>query len=194
MNPLEGWDLARYRRYLSTRARLLRLDPRVRLRADESDLVQETLTRAAASQEPCRGRGERERLAWLERIQDRVVIDFWREHHAGKRDVACERDFQNALSDSAAQWEANLADSAATSPDDRAQREELFLRVTAALQELPGEQRDVLLAVLVLHQTLQQAAEQLGKTRGQVAGLYHRGLSRLRRLLHDLREDGDGPG
>jgi DNA-directed RNA polymerase specialized sigma24 family protein len=87
MAALDGWDLERYRTYLRARARLLWLDRRVRLRFDESDLVQETLLRAAASDEPCRGQSDAERIAWLERIQDRVLIDKDREHHAEKRDV-----------------------------------------------------------------------------------------------------------
>ena len=40
---------------------------------DDSDLVQESLQRALACEEPCRGQSDRERIAWLERIQDRVL-------------------------------------------------------------------------------------------------------------------------
>ena len=39
---------------------------------------------------------DRERVAWLELIQDRVLIDKEREHHADKRDVKREQDLQDA--------------------------------------------------------------------------------------------------
>src|SRR5260370_29991824 len=97
MVSLDGWDLNRYRAYLRSGTRLLWLDRRVRVRFDESDLVQETLLRAAASAEPVRGKTDRERINWLERIQDRVLIDKDREHHADKRDVSREKDLARAL-------------------------------------------------------------------------------------------------
>jgi RNA polymerase sigma-70 factor (subfamily 1) len=167
------------------------LDRRVQVRFDESDLVQETFTRAVASQEPCQGTGTEDRIAWLERIQDRVLIDKWREHHAGIRDVKREEELRNALLDSTAHWEANLADRHQSSPSTQAQRKELFLRVTTAIQQLPDDQQDVVMAVLILHQTPQEVAESLGKTKGQVAGLYSRGIAALRLLLKDLQGGSD---
>jgi len=188
MALLDGWDLERYRAYLRTRARLLGLDRRVRARIDESDLVQETLLKAAASAEPCRGHTDRERIAWLERIQDNVIIDKEREHHADKRDVKREQDLQQALASSTAHWEGNLA-GRGLPPSEQAERHDLFLYAMSALQQLSADQRDAVLAVHVLQLTTEEAAQRLGITVGTVAGLYRRGMERLRQLLKDLKGD-----
>jgi RNA polymerase sigma-70 factor, ECF subfamily len=184
MASLDGWDLEHYLAYLRSRARLLWLDRRVRVRFDESDLVQETLQRALASGEPCRGTSERERIAWLERIQDRVLIDKEREHHADKRDVNREQDLQDALAGSTAHWEGNIAASD-LSPSEEAERQELFLRVMTAIQQLTQEQQDAVMAIRILQLSTEEAAKKLGKSKVGVVGLYHRGIKRLRQLLQD---------
>src|SRR5205823_5978097 len=98
MPPLDGWDLKQYRACLKKRAADLLGDKRVRIRFDESDLVQETLQRAAQKADTYRGGDQDpERLAWLEKIQDNLVIDLHRAHHADKRDLDRERDLREAL-------------------------------------------------------------------------------------------------
>lgn len=185
MAALDGWDLERYRAYLRTRARLLSLDRRVRVRFDESDLVQETLLRATATSEPCRGQTDRERVAWLERIQDRVLIDKDREHRADKRDVAREQDLHAALLSSTADWEGNVADDS-LGPDDQAVRREMFLRVIEAVGQLPPDQRDAVMALRLLNLSPGDAAERLGKTEGAVVGLYQRGIKALQGMLKNF--------
>src|SRR4051812_26262153 len=106
MNPLEGWDpddVTRYHRHLYDRAHRLRLDPRVRVVFSESDLAQETLLKAADAAEGPRGTSDRQRLAWLERIQNNLLMDKYEEHFAQKRDVRRDRhlaSFRQALEDS----------------------------------------------------------------------------------------------
>ncbi len=191
MCGLNAWSataLERYRRYLRTRAELLGLDPRLRVRADESDIVQETLRRAAASTKPCQGPGEEEDwLPWLRKIEDNVFIDLLREHHAELRDVDREQ-AQRMLDESSAAWEKRLADSGLSASAIVA-RQEQFVRVAAAVQELPAAQREALLGVFFLGQSLQEVALLHGKTKGQVAGAYARGLVALRQRLQDLEED-----
>ncbi len=181
------WDWNRYIPYLRCRARLLRLDRRVRVRFDESDLVGETLQQAVAKQDQFRGSSEEERIAWLERVQDRMLIDLWRRCHADRRDVGREQDLQQALQDTTACWEHCLP-AQQTSPSELAARRELLLRVSEAVERLPDDQRDIVLAVLLRQQTLQEVADQAGRTKGAVAGLYARGLARLREWLPDLRD------
>jgi RNA polymerase sigma factor (sigma-70 family) len=190
MAALDGWALDRYREILRARARLLRWDPRIRLRANESDVVQETLLRAVASAEPCRGTSDGERLAYLFRIQDAVAIDLRREHHAGKRDVARE---QQLLDESTTHWEANLVDKA-EGPDQQAAARETLIRTLEGVLRLPEDQMNAVLAILILDLSAQEVADLLDKTRSQVAGLYHRGITALREILHQLRSDRHDPG
>src|SRR5581483_4564149 len=96
MNAPE-WLTERHRALLRLRARHLQLDPRLRSRFDESDLVQETLLRAHTNREQCRGESEGERLAWLQVILERVALDHLDKAHAQKRDVAAERSLQEVV-------------------------------------------------------------------------------------------------
>jgi len=63
MHDAPEWLSERHRALLRLRARHLQLDPRLRRRFDESDLVQETLLRAHANRDQCRGETEGERVA-----------------------------------------------------------------------------------------------------------------------------------
>jgi RNA polymerase sigma-70 factor (ECF subfamily) len=61
-------------------------------------------------------------------------------------------------------------------------------RVMAALEQLPPDQREVLLLRLAAGLTAPEAAATLGKTTGAVKSLQHRGLASLARVL-ELRTD-----
>lgn len=190
MPTLDGWDLDRYRQYLRTRAQLIRLNPKVRVRFDESDLVQETLLRAVhPATPPCLGTTDRERLAWLEQIQNNLYIDRYRAEHAEKRDVGREQQLRQALEQSTVHWEANVIDSGDT-PLDQLLKKDLAIGLAEAIQQLPPDQRDAVMAREMLHLDLAEAARALGKTEGAVAGLYRRGLAKLKELLraqHDAQ-------
>jgi hypothetical protein len=122
MPSLDGWDLKRYRAHLWVRARRLNLDPRLKARFDESDLVQEALVRAQASATPCPGESHRERLAYLDQAFE-VFADHLREHHAARRDIDREQAARQALNESTAAYRLDPADSG-SSPSERAARRE----------------------------------------------------------------------
>jgi RNA polymerase sigma-70 factor, ECF subfamily len=190
MTASSDWDWERYRTYLRCRARLLNLDRRLRVRCDESDLTNDAVQQAFSRQGQCRGTTEPERIAWLEQIQDNVLIDRWREARAGRRDIQREQEFRAVLAQSTVGWEHNLAASQA-SPSELASREELRFHVIRGIEQLPDDQREVVLEVLLLNHTLQEVADRLQKTKGAVAGLYRRGVERLRELLPHLRESSE---
>jgi len=188
MSGLAGWtpgDIERFRKYLRTRVQLIGLDPRLRVRVDESDIVAETLLRVARSKEGLQHNPDPQVLAYLRRVRDAVVIDFCRAHHAQERDIDREQHLRAQLDQSSVGWEANVTAGDAT-PSAIASRQEVFARVAVAIQELPEDQRQAVLGVLFLNQSLQEVADQHGKTRGQVAGAYSRGMVRLREMLRDL--------
>jgi RNA polymerase sigma-70 factor (subfamily 1) len=178
---LDGWDLKRYRAYLKVRARMLDLDPRLRVRFDESDLVQEVFVRAQACAESCRGQSHRERMAYLDQVFDNVFTDYLREHRAQKRDIDMEV-AEQALNESSAAYRLHAADS--VSPSEQASRREESLRATAALDQLPAHERDVLIVIHLQQHSLKEAADRLGMSKGKVAGIYGRGMIRLRSLLN----------
>src|SRR5262245_26619611 len=144
MSAGPAWELERYRPLLKLQARQVELDPRLRRRFDRSDVVQEALLKAHASLGQFRGRTEAELVRWLHEILAGTLVDELRKAHAQKRDLALERSLQAAVGDSSARLEAYLADHNPT-PGTQAERQELLAQLAGALDQLPDDQRDVVL-------------------------------------------------
>lgn len=184
--PLAGDEqsLNRYRSYLHFLARV-QLGPRLRQKCDESDLVQQTLLQAHQARDQFRGSTPEEFAAWLRKILARNLMHAIRDFHRAKRDVSRERSLEAALSESSTRLEGWLA-SEDSSPRERADRNERLLRMAEAVEELPAAQREA----VVLHYwqgcSPREIAEHLDRTPAAVAGLLHRGVTRLRELLKGL--------
>jgi RNA polymerase sigma-70 factor (ECF subfamily) len=173
---LEGW-----RPYLSLLARA-QIDPRLRGKVDLSGVVQQTLLEAHQKRPLLRSEGEE--AAWLRRVLANNLADELRKLAAGKRDIGRERSLEAALNGSSARLGAWLA-AEQSSPSQRAEKNELGLRLAAALEQLPEAQREALVLQHWHGWTLAQIAEHLGRTRAAVAGLIKRGLQQLREHLRE---------
>jgi RNA polymerase sigma-70 factor (ECF subfamily) len=175
--------LERFRTYLVLLARL-QLDGRLRAKLDPSDLVQQTLLEAYRNRHQVRGHSDAEVAAWLRQILSHHLADALRDLGRAKRNVALERSLEAALQDSSARLHARLA-AHESSPSQHALRNEELLRLADALAQLPPPQR----AAVELHhlrdQSLAEVASLLGRSEAAVAGLLHRGLKKLRELLHE---------
>ncbi len=73
-----------------------------------------------------------------------------------------------------------------SSPSAIAEKNERLLRLAEALEQLPEVQRDAVVLHHLRGLPLAELAAQLGRSEGAAAGLLHRGIKRLRDLLHDL--------
>jgi RNA polymerase sigma-70 factor (ECF subfamily) len=186
MTSLAEWSLERYRPLLRLQVRQFQLDPRLHRRFDSSDLVQETLLRAHAGRDGFRGTTEAERVKWLQEILTNTLADEVRKARAQKRDVALEQSLQAAVAESSARLDAYLA-ADQSSPSQQAERQELLLRIAAALDQLPEDQRDVVIQRDLLGAPVGQIAEQLGRSEKSVAGLLLRGRRKLRELLAEYQ-------
>jgi RNA polymerase sigma-70 factor (ECF subfamily) len=180
------WDLERYRPLLALQARQVELDPRLRRRFDRSDVVQEALLKAHASRDQFRGQTEAELVRWLSDILASALVDEVRRAHAQKRDISQEEAVRATVSGSSARWEAYVADPDLT-PSAQAERQELFVRIAQAMEQLPDDQRDVVLLRDVQGCSVAEIAAQLGRTEKSVAGLLLRGRGKLRQLLQDVQ-------
>jgi RNA polymerase sigma-70 factor (ECF subfamily) len=179
-----GW-LARYRDYLRLLARL-HLDPLLQGKVDPSDVVQETLLKAQQCLHQFRGTSEGEQAAWLRAILATTLAELLRRYTRQQRDVVRERSLHASLDESSARLEAWLADSQ-SSPSDQMARQELLVRLAAALEALPEDQR-VVVELRYLHgQPIAAIEAATGRSTASVAGLLRRGLDRLRELLEDDR-------
>src|SRR5262249_50672265 len=129
---------------------------------------------------------EAELFKWLQTILEREVIAFWRRHHADKVDPARERQLQHDLAQSSACIESYLADKE-LSPSEQAVRNELLLKLAWAIEQLPEDQRDVVILRDQGGLSVAEIAEQLGRSQKSVAGLLLRGRRRLRELLAEYQ-------
>jgi RNA polymerase sigma-70 factor (ECF subfamily) len=169
---------ARARDYLRVLARA-GLDPRLRAKLDESDVVQQTLLEAHRDWDQFRGSSAAERYAWLKQILARNLSNLLRDFARVRRDVG--REAVEASSRRLANWLASDQTTAAAA----LQREEETARVALALAALPESQRE---AVILRHWhdwPVAAIAEQLQTTTDAVTGLLYRGLKALRAHLKD---------
>ena len=101
-------------------------------------------------------------------------------------DVAQEGDaramVEAAVEASSGRLEGWLADGA-SSPPERAARNEQLLRLAAALEDLPEAQREAVIRHHLQGLPLDAVSEELGRTPAAVAGLLKRGLKFLRERL-----------
>jgi RNA polymerase sigma-70 factor (ECF subfamily) len=178
--------LERHRDYLALLARL-HLPARLRSKLGASDVVQQTLLKAAQNWTQYRGQGDPELAGWLQRILINTLVDAVREFQGGKRDVALERSLEASLTQSSARLEAFLQASM-SSPSEQLMAHEQLLQLSAALARLPDDQRQALELHYLQGQTVAEVAGHMNRTERSVAGLVRRGLQALRALLADERD------
>lgn len=168
-----------YRPYLRVLARL-HLHPALHGHLDASDVVQHTLLHAHQAWHAFAGSSPGQRIAWLRQILAHVQANLVRDLHRDKRDVS--RDLRLALDQSSARLDA-LLPAPDTSPSQKAIAGEQTLRLAAALDALPADQRDAVTRHYLLNQPLSQVGDAMGRSTAAVAGLLQRGLRRLRELM-----------
>jgi RNA polymerase sigma-70 factor (ECF subfamily) len=174
-------SLEEYRDYLRLLARM-QLSPLLRAKIDPSDIVQETLLRAHERQDQFRGQTEPEYAAWLRQILANQLIDAARRFGSAGRELLRERSLEEALQDSAIRLESWLTTDS-PSPQQRAARQEDVMRLAQALAELPEDQRTVVEMKHLQGCSLEAISQHLGRSKGAVASLLHRGVVRLRARL-----------
>ena len=182
MPLVADWRPEHYQHVLRLLARQFQLDPRFRRRFDSSDLLQETLLRAHAHRAQFRGGSEGELVKWLQTI----LINVLRDQVRKANDVKLMQSIEAATDESSARLQSFL-EGDLPSPSQQAERHELLLRIAAALEQLPEDQRDVVIQRDLLAAHVAEIAEQMGRTEKSVAGLLLRGRRKLRQLLDDYQ-------
>jgi RNA polymerase sigma-70 factor (ECF subfamily) len=188
-NGTSGWAWEEFREYLLLLARL-QLPGLLRGKVDPSDVVQETLLRAHATGQACRGHTEAERAAWLRGVLRNTLAETIRRHGQQLRDVSRERSLDADFDESSARVEAWLADDS-SGPEERASRHEQARRLARALARLPDDQRTALELRHLHGLGIPAITELMGKTTASVAGLLRRGTQALR---DDLTEESPSNG
>jgi RNA polymerase sigma-70 factor (ECF subfamily) len=180
-------ELKKYREYLYLLARL-HVDRRLQGKLDLSGVVQQTLLEAHQAANRLRGRTDEEKAAWLRKALAHNLADEVRKLRRDKRDVTRERSLEEAVEQSSARLESWLAVEG-SAPSDHADRAEQMLRLAEVMARLPEKQRRAVELRHLKGLSLAAVAEELECSRPAVVGLLHRGVKRLRELLHeDVRE------
>jgi RNA polymerase sigma-70 factor (ECF subfamily) len=172
--------LERFRSYLRLLARL-DLDPQLQGKLDLSGVVQQTLFEAHQGRADLRGTSDDELAAWLRQILTRNLLDEVRRLKRAKYDASLER----SLDESSVRLEARLA-AEQSSPSEQASRNEELLRLAGALEQLPEDQQTAVVRHHLQSVPLADVAVEMGRSKAAVAGLLHRGLTKLRDLLADI--------
>jgi len=175
--------LERFRPYLRVLARM-HLDRQLQAKFDSSDIIQQTMLQAHRALPDHRGENSAQMAAWLRQILARNITHALRDFHRDKRDVRREKSLQNRIDASSARLEAWLAADSG-SPSDAAQRNEQVLRLAAALDRLPDDQREAIELHYWQGWKLAEIAEHLERSVSAVGGLLHRGLKALRAELNE---------
>jgi RNA polymerase sigma-70 factor (ECF subfamily) len=172
-----------FRPYLRVLARL-QLGQHGLARLDPSDLVQQTLVRAVQAAAQFRGDNDAELAGWLRRILASTLQNSLRDLHRDCRDVRRERSLEADLAASSVRLAALVADPAA-GPPEQALHNERILRLAAAVEELPPEQREAVERHYLHGERLDDVAAAMQRSTAAVAGLIKRGMKRLRQRLEE---------
>jgi RNA polymerase sigma-70 factor (ECF subfamily) len=174
-----GRLLDHYRAYLRVLAER-QMGVALSRRVDASDIVQQTMLEAHRAFTAFRGATQPELTAWLAQILDHNLRDNIRNHiETAKRATGREQSLEAETS----KWD--LSGAQQSSPSQRAMRGEEAIRLAAALDVLPHDQRE---AVRLRHfegWSLNQIAEHLDRTPAAAAGLIKRGMQALREQLQE---------
>lgn len=172
-----GKLIDRHRPYLRILA-LRGLDSRVAVRTSASDIVQQTCLSVVKRISQFSGDGQAEFVAWLRTIHENNIRNAIRHVRAKKRAIRREDpEGHDQIVD-----QPNRGD---ISPSARLMLGEDFLRLAAALQELPDDQYEAVRLRYIEGWTLARIAERMDRTFDSVAGLVKRGLINLRTRLNE---------
>ena len=128
-------------------------------------------------------------MAWLRKILVNSLIDAVRQFETAARDMNLER----SLEESASRLEAWLGEQY-SSPSERAERNELLLRLAGALERLPADQRTAVERKHLRGESLEAIAREMNRSVTAVAGLLRRGIVRLHALLTEGEGEDDERG
>jgi len=159
-----------------------RIGNQLRKKIEPEDILQE------ASMEAVRVLGETDLstwdpLHWLFQICERKIIDAHRRHFASQKRDASREAALPAGSEAAGL--ANLLAASMTTPSQAFSRDQRQLRLLAALETLPEDQREVLRLRYLVGLPSKEIAKKFGKTDGATRVMISRALSRLQEMLSE---------
>lgn len=169
------------RSFVATAARV-HMHRGLQAKVDASDVVQQSLLEAHRGFDRFVGETPAEWLAWLKRIVAHNALDTAKQYRGtAKRDAG--REVQLAVHDAAsAGWHAQPID-AASSPSRQVIRWEQELLLTAALETLADDHREVLHLRNIERLPFDEVARRMGRSSGACRMLWMRAIASLKDVL-----------
>jgi RNA polymerase sigma-70 factor (ECF subfamily) len=164
-----------------------RLDRRIGVRVDASDVVQDALIDAWRRMDNYLEERPLPFLAWLRQIAHERIIDTHRRHITSQRRGISREIAEAQVSHESAVLLAGRLFANDTSPSNHLARKEFHVRLKEAIISLPSKDREVLLMRHIDQLGTEEIASELGITQGAVKARLLRALLRLRGVL------GSGP-
>lgn len=162
----------------------MRMDPRVRVRVDPSDVVQDSLTKAAERIDQYPIDADMVFYAWLRQIACERLAAIHRAHlETQKRSVLREAPSPPRLPDDSIVQLASRFATSSSGPSTKASRKETQARVRAALEQLPDHYREVLVMRHLEQLSVEEMASVLNISTGAVKMRCLRATNELRIVL-----------
>ena len=171
-------DLNQYRSYLKLLADL-QLNPRLKIKEDGSDIVQQTMLEAHRDFAAFRGKTDDELRAWLRTILTHNVLTVARRYGRQKCDAEREVSLQDQQEQSSALLHCQLV-AEQSSPSTKLMKQERSEQLADALLKLLDDERSAVVLKHFHNWSVAEIAQHLGRTQEAVAGLLRRGLKKLR--------------
>jgi RNA polymerase sigma-70 factor (ECF subfamily) len=161
---------------------LMRRIPELRQRVDGSDLVQESLLKAEKAWGHLRSNDVQTIRKWLKGILHNVFKDTVAHALRECRSIDLEKSLHDAVDNSSQRLEKFLERQG--SPEL-----EQVLDLAAALEKLPVEDREILIAHDIEERSLRDIAAETGLNKNKVAAKLYQAQSKLRRMLKDYGQE-----
>jgi RNA polymerase sigma-70 factor (ECF subfamily) len=176
-----GELLDRYRKYLKALVRAQLCKP-LEVKADASDLVQETFLAAHDQFDQFRGANQLQLLAWLRTILASRLARHARHHLTHGRSLQLERRLTGQLDRSSVALDQSLVQRG-PSPSEAVSQNEQLVRVASAIEDLPADYRTVILLRHVRALPFAEIAASMERSVESVKKLHLRALACLQRSL-----------
>lgn len=171
------------RSYLGLIARA-QIETHLQAKVDASDLVQQTLMEAHRDFERFQGATEGEWLAWLRRILAHNTADFVRRYR-GTAKRATQREIAAPVkrADQSTFFAFGEPADSMETPSQQLARRDDQLAISAALETLSPDHREVIVLRNLERLSFEEVAERMGRTRPAVQMLWMRAIKKLQEQM-----------
>jgi len=159
----------------------IRLNPRLRSRVGESDIIQETLIRASRGLPDYLAKPPMPFFVWLRWLTSQQIKQCHRFHLDSKKRDARQERFQAEEQDGLSEIIAGHM--VQTTPSEIVSKEELLAVATRALEEMKPRDREILCMRHFEQMTNQEVAHALGIEESNASTRYLRALAKLQKAM-----------